>query len=84
MNGGEKISTIDLKLHLKPWDKEDTKMQRMLSGNVAQNPVPSGNIDISINQNIAQEDQKDEEGNTFREHMSYRKKIQAMMTKNFL
>ena len=55
----------------------------MLSGNVAQNPVPSGNIDISINQNVAQDDPKDEEANTFREHMSYRKKIQAMMKKNF-
>jgi hypothetical protein len=33
---------------------------------------------------MAQEDPKDEEANTFREHMSYRKKVQALMTKNFL
>lgn len=50
LNGGEKVSTIDLKLHLKPWDKEaDTKMMRMLSGNANASPAANGNIDISIN-----------------------------------
>lgn len=49
LNGGEKVSTIDLKLHLKPWDKEaDKKMMRMLSGNAKASPAANGNIDISI------------------------------------
>jgi len=73
-----------LKLNLKPWDKEqDTKMQRMLSGNPNANPVAVCNIDISINKINTPNVNLEEEGNTFREHMSYRKKILALMNSNF-
>lgn len=54
----------------------------MLSGNAIANPAANGNIDVSINQNVTPEVVKEEDANTFREHMSYRKKMLAMMNKN--
>jgi hypothetical protein len=64
-------------LHLKPWDKEaDTKMQQMLGG------ISSLGIDTQIltsNGNRKADIKNEEESNTFREHMSHRNKILAMM-----
>jgi hypothetical protein len=58
-------------------------MQRMLTGNPNANPAAVGNIDISINKINTPNVNLEEEGNTFREHMSYRKKILALMNSNF-
>ena len=80
MNGNNS-SGMEHKLNLKPWDKEaDTKMLKMLGG-ISSIGIDAANLSgmgliVSPKKTEAL---KDEDANTFREHMAHRNQMLAMI-----